>query len=54
MVRWLKVCTANAEGMGLIPGWGTKILYATQCGQKIKKNTLLFLQETVTSNSSLL
>ena len=26
----------NAGVMGSIPGWGTKILHATQCGQKVK------------------
>ena len=24
-VQWLRVCTSNAGGMGLIPGQGTKI-----------------------------
>ena len=29
--------TSNAGGMGLIPGWGTKIPHATRCGQKFFK-----------------
>ena len=33
-VQWLRLCTPNAGGMGLIPGWGTKIPHATQHGQK--------------------
>ena len=28
MVQWLRLHTANAEGLGLIPGWGTKIPHA--------------------------
>ena len=31
------VKTFTAGGAGSIPGWGTKILHATQCGQKKKK-----------------
>ena len=33
-VQWLSV--SNAGGAGSIPGWGTKIPYATQCDQKEK------------------
>ena len=29
MVPWLRCCTSNAGGMGLIPSWGTKIPHAT-------------------------
>ena len=29
MVQWLRLCTYSARGMGLIPGWGTKILHVT-------------------------
>ena len=36
-VQWLRVHTANAGGVGLILGRGTKILHAVQHGQKIKK-----------------
>ena len=32
-VQWLRLCVPNAGGMGSIPGRGTKILDATQCGQ---------------------
>ena len=35
MVQWLRLCTFNAEGMGSIPGQGTKIPHVTWCGQKI-------------------
>ena len=29
-VWWLRLHTANAAGMGLIPGWGTKIPHAVK------------------------
>ena len=32
--QWLRLCASNAEGLGLIPGWGTKIPYAEQHDQK--------------------
>ena len=28
VVQWLRLSTSNAEGVGLIPGWGTKIPHA--------------------------
>ena len=34
MVQWLRPCTSNAEHMGLIPGWRTRIPHAQHCGQK--------------------
>jgi len=33
-VQWLRFCTSTAGGMGLNPGWGIKIPYATHQGQK--------------------
>ena len=37
VVQWLGLCTFPAEGTGSIPGWGAKILQATQLDQdKIK------------------
>ena len=33
-IQWLRLHTANAGGMGFIPGQGTKIPLATQRGQK--------------------
>ena len=36
VVQWLKLCTSNAEGVGSIPGWGTKI---PQRGLAEKKKT---------------
>ena len=36
-VQWLRLHTSNAESKDLIPGLGTKIPYASQCGQ-IEKN----------------
>ena len=35
-VQWLRVCATNAQDVGSIPGWETKIPHAVQCGQKIK------------------
>ena len=34
VVQWLRLCASTSVGMGLIPGWGTKILHATRLGQK--------------------
>ena len=33
VVQWLRLCASNAGGMGSIPGGGTKIPHAVQCGQ---------------------
>ena len=38
VVQRLRLYTPNAGGVGSIPGQGTKILHATQCGQKKKKH----------------
>jgi len=42
VVQWLRLHASNAGGMGLIPGQGTIIQHAVQCGNfffnlKIKK-----------------
>ena len=29
-LQWLRLCTSNAGGVGLIPGWGAKIPRALQ------------------------
>ena len=39
---WLRLCTPNAEGMGLIPGQGTKIPQVAQHGQKKMVNYMLY------------
>ena len=39
-VQWLRPLTSNAEGMGLIPEWRTKIPQAMQHSKKKKKHTL--------------
>ena len=39
VVQWLRLHESTAGGVGSIPGWGTKISHATQCGQKTKQNT---------------
>ena len=36
-VQWLRFCASNAGGMGLIPGQGTEVPHAAECGQKLKK-----------------
>ena len=35
VVQWLKLCAPNKRADGLTSGWGTKIPYSTQHGQKI-------------------
>lgn len=30
--QWLRLWASNGGGLGVIPGWGTKGPYATQCG----------------------
>ena len=37
VVQWLGLHAFTAEGVGLIPGWGTKIPQAAWCGQRKKK-----------------
>ena len=37
MIQWLGLCSFTAEGMGSIPGLGTKILEAAQLQPKKKK-----------------
>lgn len=36
--QWLNFPPFNAKGMGVIPGWGAKILQASQCSWEKKKN----------------
>ena len=38
VVQWLGLCAFTAEGMGSIPGQGTKILQAVWCDQKEKEH----------------
>ena len=42
MVQWLRLCASTVGGMGLIPGWGTKIPRAVQRGQKKSKLSIFF------------
>ena len=44
VVQWLRLCTSNAGGAGLIPGQGTKIPHAVVCSKKKKKKTKLTSQ----------
>ena len=41
LVHCLRLCAPNAGSTRLIPGWGTEILHATQCGQKFFFNKKL-------------
>ena len=34
MIQWLGLSALTAEGVGSIPGWGTKSSQAEQCGRK--------------------
>ena len=43
MVQWLGLCTSTGVGTGSIPGWGTNVLQATQCGKKKKKKVMFTL-----------
>ena len=38
VVQWLRLCASTAGGAGLIPGQGSRIPYAVQCGPKINKS----------------
>ena len=46
-VQWLGLSAFTAEDLGSIPGWGTKIPQAVQCGQKKKKVSLTFPELSV-------
>ena len=37
VVQWLGLCASTAGGTGSLPGWGTKILHAAQCGENKKQ-----------------
>ena len=37
VVQWLRLHTSNAGDAGLIPGWETRIPFATWCSEKKKK-----------------
>ena len=51
MVQWLGFCTSTAGGMGLIPGWGIKILHAVQSGKKQHFQALSYLSSALSSYS---
>ena len=54
-VQWLRLCAFTPEDLGSIPGVGTKMLQAVQCGQKGKKRkekTVLFDEAVALSQSS--
>ena len=51
-VLWLGICASTQGAMGLIPGWGTKTLYAVWCGQKTNKPKNLWCSKKTVSLSS--
>ena len=51
-IQWLGLCSPNAGDMGLIPGWGTKILHASWLGQK-KKKVAILIKCTISETLSL-
>ena len=51
MVQWLGLCTSTAGGIGLIPGWGIKILHAVQSGKKQHFQALSYLSSALSSYS---
>ena len=51
MVQWLGFCTSTAGVMGLIPGWGIKILHAVQSGKKQHFQALSYLSSALSSYS---
>lgn len=36
-VQWLRLCSSTAEGVGMIPGQGTKVPHAVQPAKKREK-----------------
>ena len=46
-LSWVRLCTSTAGGVGLIPGRGTKIPHASQCGKKKKKRACYMLSENI-------
>ena len=54
VVQWLGLRASTARGMDSIPGWGTKIPHAMQCGQKNKvtKNCTASFQFTLLSDKN--
>ena len=48
VVQWLRLHTSNAGGMCSIPGLGTSLPHASQCGQmKQTKHILASMEKTV-------
>ena len=47
VVQCLRHLASTAGGMGSIPGWGTEILHAVSCGQKILDSLKMARKEKV-------
>ena len=53
VVQWLRLQASNAEGVGSISGWETKILHAVWHSQKKKSNMIMSRSIHVAANSIL-
>ena len=50
VVKRLELCASTAEGVGSIPGQGTKILHAKQYGQKTEAENVFYTHHLQTHN----
>ena len=50
VVQRLELCASTAEGVGSIPGQGTKILHAKQYGQKTEAENVFYTHHLQTHN----
>ena len=50
-VQWLRLCSSTAEGVGMIPGQGTKVPHAVQHGQKEREKEKKKKKEATISDS---
>ena len=41
VAQWFRLWASTARGMILIPGWGTKIMNTSKCGQRNNRNYIL-------------
>ena len=46
VVQWLGLCAHTAGGLGLIPGWGTKIPHAVWHGPEKKEEEEMYIKTT--------
>ena len=53
VAQWLRLHASTVRGVGLIPGWGTKVLHAAWCSQIGNLREVLFQAEGKISASVL-